>query len=364
MNMVDQPLISATPLKIGLIESPPYIYKNTLGDITGYEYDIIKQVVSENNLTVEYDYIEEKGRKYTYNQMIDLLSNGQYDILIGNISQTYDRSKVILYGTPVAMDIGSFYYIPSRSTENSNNMIGTTEIGTTILKVIVAIVIVSSIISAIHYAIVPKQITYKESLWRVAATLFGEPGFILNPKLNEGIHSVSNKGLIIRIIIIFTSTLVGVFLTSYITGSIVSTSLKTLPFSNKNDLNGKTVAVRGGQSEESLLKYYKDTLGMNLVIVDETGDSTFKILSREIENNLSVDAFFMSSSKKLHKDEYNIYEKGNVVLEKGLISFAFNRNHVKLSQLVNISISNMREKKFIKELCDKYFSTIQDVCIQ
>ena len=96
----------------------------------------------------------------------------------------------------------------------------------------------------------------------------------------------------------------------------------------------------------------------------KTGDSTFKILSREIENNPSVDAFFMSSSKKLHKDEYNIYEKGSVVLEKGLISFAFNRNHVKLSQLVNIGISNMREQKFIKELCDKYFSTIQDVCIQ
>jgi ABC-type amino acid transport substrate-binding protein len=362
--MVDQPLISAIPLKIGLIESHPYIYKNTLGDITGYEYEIINKIVSENNLTVEYDYIEEEGRKYTYNQLIDLLSNGQYDILIGNITQTYDRSKVILYGNPIAMDIGSFYYIPSRSTENSRDMSITTEIGTTILKVIVAIIIVSAIISAIHYAVVPKQTTYKESLWRVAATLFGEPGFVLNPKLNEGIDSVSNKGLIIRVIIIFTSTLVGVFLTSYITGSIVSTSLKTLPFSNKNDLNGKTIAVRGGQSEESLLKHYKDTLGMNLVIVDETGESTFKLLSREIENNPSVDAFFMSSPEKIYEDQYNIYEKGSVLLEKGLTSFAFNRNHVKLSQLVNIGIANMREQKFMKELCHKYFHTIQDVCIQ
>ena len=364
MNMVDEPLLSTTPLKIGLIEAPPYIYKNTLGEITGYEYDIIKRVVSENNLTVEYDYIEEKGRKYTYNELIDLLASGYYDVLIGNISQTYTRSKIIIYGTPVAMDIGAFYYIPDKNKYTYLNIVNSNEIMVTILKLFISVIIVSFILSVVHYSIVPSELSYKESLWRVSATLFGEPGYVLNPKLNANISSSSSGGLVIRVIIIFIASLIGVFLTSYVTGSIVSSSLKSRPFNDMNDLYGKTIVVRGGQSEEVLLTHYKDLTGMKIVVVDEKGDTTFNILDRAITSDKSIDAFFMSSSKKVHNDEYDIYEKGNVILEKGLTSFAFNRNHVKLSQMVNISISKMREQKFMKELCDKYFSIIQDVCIQ
>ena len=48
MDIVDQPLVKSLPLKIGLIETPPYIYKNSMGDIDGFEYDIIKHIVDTN----------------------------------------------------------------------------------------------------------------------------------------------------------------------------------------------------------------------------------------------------------------------------------------------------------------------------
>ena len=41
----DEPIIKNKQIVIGMIESPPYIYKDKLGNYTGYEYELIKEFV-------------------------------------------------------------------------------------------------------------------------------------------------------------------------------------------------------------------------------------------------------------------------------------------------------------------------------
>jgi len=366
MNMAEEQLLSSIPLKIGLIESPPYIYKNSRGDITGYEYDIIDKIANDNNLNVEYEYIPEEGRKYTYNEMIDKLAQGEYDIISGGITNTYERSKIVLFSSPHSVDIASFYYLSDKSNKVGDVDISKyTEILYTIMYIFVFIIIVSIVLSIIHYSIVPSHISYRESLWRVVATLFGEPGFILNPKLNEKIYKVSSHGLIIRSVLIFISGLIGIFLTSYTTSSIVSANLKSKPFNDIDYLYGKKIAVIRGQSYETLLNHYRDKFDFDIVAIDNPSGDTYEVLSDYVYNNQEeVDAFYMNSGLTSHKDKTKQFERGDAILEKDFLAFAFNRRHASLVNMFNISLNRLRDSKTLKELCNTYFKKNQDVCIQ
>lgn len=362
MDIVDQPLVKSLPLKIGLIETPPYIYKNSMGDIDGFEYDIIKHIVDTNELNVEYIYIPIDDRDLTYNEMIKLLEEGTYDILLGNISQTYERSKRVIFSSPTALDIGSFFYRKSSLGGFGGSQIS--DLGMNLLKVVIFLIFISFLFSIAHYYNTPNIISFKESWWRATATIFGEPGFVLNPDLNSKLNSVSFLGLIIRLIIILISVFTGIFLTSYITSTTVSSAIADKPFTTMDDIYGKTVVVMNGQSEVDLLKSYQGLTGMKLIYLEGNGESTFDSLTREMEKNPKIDAFFMSLSDEEYRSKKETYVKGKVVLEKGFTSMVINKKHVKLSQMINISIYKMRKTRFISELCSKYFTNPSHVCVQ
>ena len=361
MDITSEPLIRSIPLKIGLIETPPYIYKNSMGDIDGFEYDIIKHIVDTNELNVEYIYLPIAERDMSYNELIDLLEDGTYDILLGNISQTYERSKRVIFSSPTGLDIGSFFY---RKGETSGfNGVKINELGINLLKIIIFLIIISLLFSFAHYYNTPTRISFKESWWRATATIFGEPGFVLNPKMNEKLNTVSVFGLIIRLFIILVSVLTGIIITSYVTSTSVSSAIVDKPFTRIEDVYGKKIVVRSGQSEVDLLKSYENLTGMDLVYIDDTG-GTFELLTRKMENDPTIDAFFMSLAEEEYRSKNGIYVRGAVVLEKGFTSLAINKKHLKLAQMINISISNMRNNRFIRELCERYFTNPTHVCVQ
>lgn len=359
MDISDKPLIQSIPLKIGLIEAPPYIYKNTVGDIQGYEYDIIKHIVDINELNVEYIYIPIADRKFTYNDMIGLVEGGTYDILIGNVSQTYERSKRVIFSSPTGLDVGSFFY--RKSLQGGFQLSG---VGMNLLKIIIFLIIISFLFSIVHYYNTSGYRSFKESWWRASATIFGEPGFVLNPKLNENVNKVKIVGLLVRLFLILISVFTGIFITSYVTSATVSASIVNKPFSNIGDLYGKNIVIIDGQSEVELLKSYEESSGMNVIYLKETGRDTFDLLTEEMEKNPTLDAFFISSSEEEYRSKNETYVKGNVVLEKGFISMALNKNHIKLSQMINISIYKMKRNRFIRELCERYFTNPSKICVQ
>lgn len=332
-----------------------------MGDIDGFEYNMIKKIVELNDLNVEYIYIPIEDRGMTYNDMINLLEGGTYDILIGNIRQTYERSKRIIFTSPTGLDIGSFFY--RKGTSGGFTGLQLYGLGMNILKVVVFLIIISILFSVTHYYNTPNTISFRESWWRVSATIFGEPGFILHPKFNEKLNIVTMVGLIIRLIIILVSVLTGIFLTSYITSTTVTTSIIDKPFTNISDLYGKTIVVLDGQSEVDILKSYEDMTGMKIKYLNENGNA-FEILTTAMESDPTIDAFFMGLAGEEYKSKNATYLKGDIVLEKGFTSFAVNRKHLKLSQMINISIFNMRNERYIRETCEKYFPNSIDVCVQ
>ena len=71
----------------------------------------------------------------------------------------------------------------------------------------------------------------------------------------------------------------------------------------------------------------------------------------------------MSSEEFYYYDKSNMYEKGSLVLERGVTSVVFNKKFILLSQKFNVTLSRLRKEKYLQDLCGIYFKNA-DVCIQ
>jgi ABC-type amino acid transport substrate-binding protein len=356
----DEPIIKNKQIVIGMIESPPYIYKDKLGNYTGYEYELIKEFVKENKLNVNYQYISIKGRTQTYNDFIDLVTKGKYDILCGNISRSHERSKRIIYSQPTSLEHVSFYFKKNREISYAYYY----NITITILKVLSVILFAGLLISFIHFKTSNFKITYKESLWRVWSALLGEPGLGVNPtKFNDNVSKASTSNLTIRGFIIFLSALFGIYLTSLVTSERLADAIKNKPFSKINDLLNKHIVVYADGYDEELLRMYEDTYKLKISTGESDIVDRYTLLTRKFLQDKTIDAFFMSSEEFYYYDKSNMYEKGSLVLERGVTSVVFNKKFILLSQKFNVTLSRLRKEKYLKDLCGIYFKNA-DVCIQ
>jgi len=353
-------IIKNKQIVIGMVESPPYIYKDKLGNFTGFEYDILKEFVKEHKLNVDYKYIPIEGRTESYNDFIDLLINGKYDMLIGNISRSYERSKKILYSQPTSIELLSFFYKKKHELSNAYYY----NILITILKVLAVILFVGFLISFIHFKTSNFKITYKESLWRVWSALLGEPGLGVNPtKFNNNVSNASTSNLTIRGFTIFLSALFGIYLTSLVTSERLADLTKNKPFSKISDLSNKHILVNADSYDDDLIRRYKDTYNLKISTSSSEVDNYYTTLTNKYLQDETIDAFFMTSEEFYYYDKTNIYRKGSLILERGVTSFVFNKKFILLSQKFNVTLSRLRKEKHLKELCSIYFKN-PDVCIQ
>lgn len=63
----------ATPVKVGLHDSAPWAYRNTQGEITGVDYEIVRTVLQHEGIDAEFEL-------YSYNRLLKLFSEKKLDI--------------------------------------------------------------------------------------------------------------------------------------------------------------------------------------------------------------------------------------------------------------------------------------------
>ena len=357
----DSIIIKNKKVKIGLLEGQPYIMKDSLNNIEGFEYEIVREFIKHHNIDDETIYL--KGDK-SWNEYIQDLADGEYDMLIGVISQSYERTKIVNFSQPLALDILSFFY------KNDGSSISTSyayRMFITILEIIVLILLIGFFIAFIHFYTSNFKTTFKESLWRVWSALLGEPGLGVNPtKFNDNVANASTANLGIRALLILLSALFGIYITSLVTSERLADISKNKPFEKIENLIGKNILVIGDRNDEDLLRRYQKLYDFKITSIKEGEGNDYETLKNyylENKDKLKLDGFFETSEEFYYFNKDDTIVKGNIVLEKGLISAAFNKKNTNLLIKFNKTIGMLREKKYIHELCGKYFKN-QDVCIQ
>lgn len=363
--MNDNLIISKKKIKICLIESPPFIFKDPLGNKTGFEYDIIDFFVKENNLDVEYYYIDTANKTKSYNEYIEDLADGKYDILAGNFTQTSERDLLVNFSNPLFLDIVSIFYKSGSNTDFTNYYY---KILIVIFQFIGIILILGIFLAFVHYKTSNFKTTFKESLWRVWSALLGEPGLGVNPtKFNDNVGKASTINLGLRALLVLLSALFGIYLGAIITSERVTEVIKTANFSSSKDLLNKKIMVLDGSSDMELLKEYVNSHKVKLISIQKTEKSDYETLTEYYFKNKDtqkIDGLVQSGERFQSSDIDNIFTKGSLMFKKNIGAVAFNKNKKVLLDLFNKTILKLRDNNSIRELCEKYFKDPTNICLQ
>lgn len=354
-------------INVCLVESPPFVYKDELGNFRGIEYDVFNSFAKEEKLNVNYTFLT--GSNIAYNDIIDEVANGKYDIFIGNIGQNATRAKKVIYGQPISMDFNSFIYYDG----DSGYKIGNLNILDTlifILKLLIIILLVSFIISIFHYITSPFKTTFKESLWRVSSALFGEPGLGVEPeKFNANIGKMTSNSLILRTFVVFLSSIIGIYLTASISAHEVSKGLKK-KYSKKSDLHGKTIlCLKGNIAETELIPYSKKYNFKILAVRDDNTEyenSHDEIIGLFYKHKDKADGFYRPRETFLfHNDEKtNRFIVSDIFFEQVVTGLVFNNKFLDLSAKYNQHLYHLRDINVMTKLCKTYFKKPDRMCIE
>jgi len=356
-------------LDVCLVESPPFVYKDSLGNFKGIEYDVFNSFVKKEKLNVNYIFLS--GGNISYNDVIDEVANGKYDIFLGNIGFNAERAQKVIYGQPISMDYNSFIYYDG----DDKYRIGKLNIWNVllfILKLLSAIFLISFIIAIFHYMSSPFKTTFKQSLWRVVSALFGEPGLGVEPnKFNSNINKMSSNSLILRALIIFLSSLIGIYLTASISAYEVAQNLKE-KYADKSDLDGKTIlCLKGNIAETELIPYSKKYNFKILAVRDEKkeyANSHDEIIGLFYKYKDQADGFYRPTETFLfyhnNNEKNSKFKVSKIFFEQVITGLVFNKKHLDMSLKYNHHLFHLRDINVMSKLCKTYFKRPDRLCIE
>ena len=350
-------------INILILETPPYVFKDKIGNIIGIEYDILKEFIKKYELNPNITYLSSDEINQSSQYYIDKVINKEYDILIGNFSINNYRNNIVNFSNPLYTSRPGIFY--KKTSQLSNNYYY--NIFIIILQFICIVIFFSFVLATIIYYNNSYKLTFRESLWRIAASLFGEPSFEVNAnKFNKTFNKSSSLLLILRVFIVFLSTLLGVYLVSIVTSERLVDLSNINKFYDMNSLYNKNILVVKDSFEENFIK---DELQKkyNIKITTVEGDYSFKTLVNFYNSNekkLNIDGFMINS--EIFKFQYkgNDYIEENIQFRKTLSGFIFNIDDTFLKDEFNKLFLELYDKSYIIDLCSKYFVNAREKCLQ
>ena len=353
-------------VNICILETSPFIYKNSNGELKGIEADILNHFIKKSKIKPNITYFDSKSQEnMDFSKTIIDLSNGKYDILCGNWTIREKRDELVNYSMPLYRTRASVFY--EKENKLSNNYFFL------ILKIIfeflLLILIIAVIIAFFHQQTADYKITYGESLWRTVASFAGEPSFAVHPdKFNSKINNINKYSLIIRFIIILLSTLLGVYLISVITSERVIELSENLKFQKMDELKNSTIAVIADTFEHDYLKELnkKERYNINIIAAEEeySGKSISDFYDKN-KKSMKIDGFLIGTELFYYQmgDISNKYAAGKLKIEGALCTFLFNKDDPQILEDFNKSFYDMYLNDHLTQYCKNNFTTSDDKCI-
>jgi ABC-type amino acid transport substrate-binding protein len=329
-----------------------YTKEDGTTDYRGFSLDLFRQAIEHGHLNdkfiFEIVYMKDAG-KINYQEIVESVAAGKYDIAIGGFINTPVREKLVDFTVPTKIDSTSLYYVPDKSSHDIEM-----ETLKDIARLIAIAIGVGLIVGTLLFYFNPKRkglhekLTKKGFFYRTImttiASMFGEMGY-----LSE--NSTPNlKGVVIAIIIMVLAFLFGIFIQAKLTTSMIEERI------NRN-LSSYSI-TRGtilGHEGYALAKRFEE-LGGNVEFI------------KHVNNDQLIDMYLKNQDKYIgvalsYCDGYpylQIHPQLATSLHGNHTSgFPVNQSKHKFLDQLNIAIMHMSEDNSLSALCKAYFGKVE-----
>jgi len=337
-------------ITVGLLMVEPFVIRDVVIDTNGEEhvifsglvYDIWSRIKKINNWTHRVKEIELDA---DYDKHVAAVSNGEIDILIGNIWIFESRMKLVDYSHSIFLSKLVATYKPAKS---NLRMYIELSVANYLLPMVI-IVIIGVILGSILHKFEPER-GFARSVFTTTATFMGEAGFLFeNSQLRV-------KGMIYVFIIMSFAYYFSLMLQAIITSEVIDLSKKN--DINKTNIRGKHFAVAkiDNAIAEVFTKYGITYDNIDIPIKDMS--------DYYIDNILKYDGYLVEYEQTkldvVKNTDLKVtstfgYEENAFCIRKGLWEF---ENHI------NIAITTLQTDDSINKICQKYLGADDaELCI-
>lgn len=344
------------PLRVALCgDNKPYLFKNKSGMYDGVDFDIWRHIQDKLDIPCKFIYLD----KPNYDQEIQNLADGKYDVLIGNISINNSRNKLVHFTHLEYLDQNRLIYKHDDTTNYSKYL------QAFLNRAIIPIIAIFVFAIIIGYALtINNKKNFLSNTWNILTAMLGNTDRV-SQKTNIG----NLVEIFIAIVVLVISFFLALFLQGAVTTDIIRIESTSDPFYDLATLNNKRILCLKGTSQSSYLKNLQNKVSVDVVDYDYTNfekrknDDEFDgnvvssgIADHYLKNTDNFSGFFVAEeSFKAIQDMYPDLRQSNLNLGYDEIAIAVNKNNNDLLQSINLVLSEMKDKEILPSLCEKYF---------
>lgn len=349
---------------VGLLgDNKPYMFKNASGMIDGLDYEIWKVIEKEQDLKCEYKYIETPN----YDDEIQKLADGKYDVLVGNISITHPRANEVLFTSLSYLDQNRMIY------KHTDSDIYWRYLGSFASRGAgpFAMIIFMGLVFGWFLMMNRKKGSFINVFYNTMISLLGE-------YQNLGTKTRSTYvEFFISFLILIVSFYFTMFLQGATTTDIIRIESENDPFTHVSDLANKNILTIKGTSQSSFMKYYESKVKLDVTEIDyDDLPEDIKQTSEEgnivsggiaeyyLKNSNKYDGIFVSEeSFKQVENKYPDLKISHINMGYDEIAMAVGRDNIDLLRAINISLASMKDNKLLPNICEKFFKGDNTKCI-
>lgn len=312
------------------------------GDTTvGLLYDIWGKM--KERLSREYTFLETFKEYSNYDEMVKMVSENKYDVVVGPFQYTEDRLKIVDYTSPIILSKNTILYFPQQTSLSTFFTVSKYILEPVLILILLGIcfgvlVYLFDIGRTKFYTGSMKKYPFRRILLTSIAAMFGELGFMSE---NSSLNYVSLLLVLLIMIISF-------FMVTYIQGVIIK---KIIDIQNKDQINRDNVKDRIllCPAGYAVSKNF-ERIGARIKYVDGTVDDTIREYLKNTYKYIGVSLDYMdaigreSTNLKVNKENFGFVE----------VAFVVNKNKRDLKHKINIEILKLQDSLVVEHVCKSY----------
>lgn len=340
------------PKTSGIVTS----YKDVLGKrvYSGFAWDVFKEITQLEQIKNKYDFefIFSEFGKNNYNQSIQDIGAGKYDIGLGMYIHTMERENLINYTSPIAIDATAVFHY-----SNFNVWDTFKDVFSKVSYLFVLLIAFGVITGSMLYIFNPNRIKFtrvkgkKEFFIRSVitgiSTFIGEMGYISENSTN------TLKGVVIVTIVMLLAFIYILFLQAEVTSEIIKR--KTTRGLDKEYLAEKPILAHDGYAMAEKIKEHGGILETHK---GKSNKELFDMYKAEPDKYNGVALGYCDGFPYIQKIN-NLHATIDFGFEP--ISIPMTQHNPILNEDINKALLYIRSTGTLQKLCFSYFGDIPNI---
>ena len=336
-------------LKVAVVENKPFSYFEN-GKYRGIAVDLWDKLAKDNGF--QYNFFD--GGE-NVEDAIDALSDGKFDLVIGNVSVTSERINKVDFSRPFFLNYFSvvFYNAPRFFKEVVESFVD--EFALLLLLILFAFILMNYLYWFVEKRSFEKSLnkdkkkqSFAETLWLTSLTMFS--GTVPTTP-----RTILGKVVVLCDLVLGMSLMAS--LAASFTNGLIESEARQTPFKRNSDISGKEFLVLRGSPAENVVKM----MGGTPIVTEDEEKAYSKLVKSHGEINGLVEDYASSVSRKKIREKMNIFQS-SLNLGNDEIAFAL-RPKLSIKRKIDQSLVRLQDDKVIEKICRSYLVFDRSRCV-